>query len=407
MNHTKHIKLKWLAAMLATPVAIFAQETQKESTTYFSNALFNALLIIIILLLIVVIAVANVLKNLSQSEYFQERYKKNKSETNTASKTVGLLLVFGLLTNQVFAQDAKPVTAAGSDWLIGGLDGFTFYFMLFIIFIEGLSIFLILNVIKGLTKSDKVKVVKLIETADGKVIEVKEKTILDKLNASVDIDNEAEIMLDHDYDGIKELDNNLPPWWKYGFYLTIFIGVIYLTNFHVLGTGDLQEVEYKKEMVAAKLQIEEYMKTSANNVDETTVKLLTEAVDIEAGKSVFMEFNCKQCHGLAGEGNSVGPNLTDAYWLHNGGIADIFKTIKYGWPDKGMKSWKEDLSPIQIAQVASYIKSLAGTNPPNAKAAQGDLFVEQGVKPTNDSIKVMLDSLAVKEIAKDSLNVKK
>ncbi|MDX2174141.1 MAG: cbb3-type cytochrome c oxidase N-terminal domain-containing protein [Bacteroidota bacterium] len=402
MNHTKHTKLKWLAAMLAMPIAIFAQETQKELTTYFSNALFNTLLVIIILLLIVLMAVANVLKNLSQSEYFQERYKKDKLDTNNnTSKTLGLLVVFGLLTNQVMAENTKG--NASNDWLIGGLDGFTFYFMMFVIFLEGISIFLLLNVIKGLTKSDKVKSVKVIEASDGKVIEVKEKTILDKLNASVDIDKEAEIMLDHDYDGIKELDNNLPPWWKYGFYLTILIGVIYLVNYHISGTGDLQEVEYNKEIAAAKIQIEEYMKTSANNVDETTVKLLTDSKDIEAGKAVFMEFNCKQCHGIAGEGNSVGPNLTDAYWLHNGGIADLFKTIKYGWPDKGMKSWKEDLSPIQIAQVASYIKSLAGTNPPNAKAPQGDLYVEQGAKVPTDSTAVVTDSLAVK----DSLNVKK
>jgi len=407
MNHTKHIKLKWLAAMLAMPVAIFAQESQKESTTYFSNALFITLFIIIILLLIVLIAVANVLKNLSQSEYFQERNKSKTSEANNVSKTLGLLLVFGLLSNQLLAQNAKSSTAGSNDWLIGGLDGFTFYFMMAIIFLEGLSIFLLLNVIKGLTKSDKVKAVKVVETADGKVVEVKEKTILDKLNASVDIDKEGEIMLDHDYDGIKELDNNLPPWWKYGFYLTIVIGVVYLINFHVAGTGDLQEAEYNKELAAAKLQVEEYMKNSANNVDETTVKLLTDSKDIEAGKAVFMEFNCKQCHGAAGEGNSVGPNLTDAYWLHSGGISDIFKSIKYGWQDKGMKSWKEDLSPMQIAQVTSYIKSLAGTNPPNAKAPQGDLYVDQGAKTTNDSTAVVADSLAVKEIVKDSLNVKK
>lgn len=404
MNTTKHKKLKWMVAMLATPIAVFAQETQKETTTYFSNALFNTLLVIIILLLIVVLAIANVLKNLSQSEYFQERYKKNKSESNTTSTTtLGLLVVFSLLANQLVAQNTK-VNSANS-WLIGGLDGFTFYFMMLIIFIEGIAIFSLLNVIKGLTKSDKVKDVKTVETAEGKIIEVKEKTILDKLNASVDIENEAEIMLDHDYDGIKELDNNLPPWWKYGFYLTIVIGVIYLINFHVSATGDLQDVEYKKEIAEAKLQVEEYMKTSANNVDETTVKLLDNASDLASGKDVFIA-TCVACHGKLGEGG-VGPNLTDAYWLHSGGVADIFKSIKYGWPDKGMKSWKEDLSPIQIAQVTSYIKTLAGTNPPNGKAPQGDVYVEEGKKATTDSTAVIGDSLVVKEVVKDSLSVKK
>ena len=112
------------------------------------------------------------------------------------------------------------------------------------------------------------------------------------------------------------------------------------------------------------------------------------------------------CHGKLGEGG-VGPNLTDAYWVHSGGIADIFKTIKYGWADKGMKSWKEDLSPMQIAQVSSYIKTLAGTNPPNGKAPQGDIYTEAGFKPVIDTTFVFTDSLAVKNITKDSLTVKK
>jgi cytochrome c oxidase cbb3-type subunit 3 len=86
--------------------------------------------------------------------------------------------------------------------------------------------------------------------------------------------------------------------------------------------------------------------------------------------------NCAPCHGNAGEG-SVGPNLTDDYWLHGGSVQSIFKTIKYGVPEKGMKSWKEDLSPAQMAQVTSYIKSLRGTNPPNPKEHQGVLYIEE------------------------------
>ena len=175
-------------------------------------------------------------------------------------------------------------------------------------------------------------------------------------------------------------------------------------NFHVLGTGDLQDVEYSKAIAQAKVELDEYMKTSANNVDETNVKML-EGADIASGKEVY-KASCVACHGALGEGG-VGPNLTDAYWLHSGEVADIFKTIKYGVADKGMKSWKEDLSPMQIAQVTSYIKTLAGTNPPNGKAPQGDLYTEVNTKPINDSTLISTDSLKIKEVIKDSLTVHK
>ncbi|HSC37770.1 MAG TPA: c-type cytochrome, partial [Chitinophagaceae bacterium] len=105
---------------------------------------------------------------------------------------------------------------------------------------------------------------------------------------------------------------------------------------------------------------------------------------LEGGKTVFLQ-NCSPCHGKSGEG-VVGPNLTDDYWLHGGGVKDIFKTIKYGWPEKGMKSWKDDLSPTQIAQLSSFIKSLRGTHPPNGKEQQGELYQETGaLPPKNDT----------------------
>jgi cytochrome c oxidase cbb3-type subunit 3 len=176
------------------------------------------------------------------------------------------------------------------------------------------------------------------------------------------------------------LDNRLPPWWLYGFYISIFFAVIYIWRYHVSHTAPLSVEELQIAMVKADEQKAEYLKKSANNVDENTVKVLTDAGDISGGAKVFTQ-NCAACHGKAGEG-IVGPNLTDDYWLHGGSIKDVFKTIKYGWPEKGMRSWKDDLSPVQIAQVSSYIKSIHGSNPPNAKAQQGELYKEEGNEAT-------------------------
>ncbi|HVZ56106.1 MAG TPA: cbb3-type cytochrome c oxidase N-terminal domain-containing protein [Chitinophagaceae bacterium] len=196
---------------------------------------------------------------------------------------------------------------------------------------------------------------------------------------AVPVQREADVMLDHDYDGIRELDNALPPWWKYGFYITLVIAVFYLLRFHVWKTGPTPEQEYNREMAVAAKRMEEYRKKANDLVDEKTVTMADQA-GITAGKQLFQQ-NCTPCHGGAGEGG-IGPNLTDNYWLHGGRINDVFKTIKYGWPDKGMQSWEKMFSPSQIRNLASYVKSLAGTNPSNPKAPQGDLYQE---RPASDS----------------------
>ncbi|MES2131201.1 MAG: cbb3-type cytochrome c oxidase N-terminal domain-containing protein [Bacteroidota bacterium] len=350
--------------LLFLPMFNYAQENNMaaSNTSYFSNALFNTLLALIIGLLIVIYALSQTLKNIADSDYLINKATKNNEKTNNSDiiKKTGLFLI--LLTG--FQMKAETPVKPVDNWLIGGLDMLTFYSMISIIVIECIITAVLYVMIMGFIKTEKRVSVQVPKT----------KTILEKLNASVDVEKEQDIMLDHDYDGIKELDNDLPPWWKYGFYLTIIIAVIYLINFHVIGTGDLQTAEYNKAMAQAKLEVEEYMKTAANNVDETNVKQL-EGADIESGKQLFIA-NCAACHGKLAQG-SVGPNLTDDYWLHGGSLPDVFKTIKYGWVDKGMKSWKEDLSPVQIAQISGFIKTLKGSNPPEAKAPQGDLFKEE------------------------------
>jgi cytochrome c oxidase cbb3-type subunit III len=210
----------------------------------------------------------------------------------------------------------------------------------------------------------------------------------DRFNKSVTVEKEAAIMTDHEYDGIRELDNALPPWWKYGFYLTIVWSVFYLAHYHVAGSGPSSEDEYKAQVEEGQAEVAAYLAKMGNMVDETNVTLLTDAADLAKGKEIYTAL-CVACHGPSGEGG-VGPNMTDQYWKHGGDIKDLFKTVKYGVSGTGMKSWKSDISPAQMAAVSSYILSLQGTNPPNGKAPEGTLYV-----PKADSLAAPVDSLAV------------
>ena len=214
-------------------------------------------------------------------------------------------------------------------------------------------------------------------------------SFFDNLNASVAVEKEHDILLDHDYDGIKELDNSLPPWWKYSFYISIVWAVFYL-GYYLFGSGPSSRDEYIAEVQQAKIEVDAFNKKNALNVDESNVKF-ADAAGIEEGKTIF-KTNCVACHGNSAEGN-VGPNLTDDYWIHGGGANNLFKTVKYGWPAKGMKSWQNDLSPVQIRYVISYVHSLHGTNPPNAKAPQGDLYVEPTAAKTDSTVVAVVDTL--------------
>lgn len=217
--------------------------------------------------------------------------------------------------------------------------------------------------------------------------------IWEKFNATVALEEEKDIQLDHNYDGIIELDNDLPPWWKYGFYATILFSCVYLWQYHVVRSKPLQLQELAIATAKGEEEVAEFLKKSANAIDENSVKELTDAGAISAGNGIFTK-NCAVCHGQKGEG-LVGPNFADNYWVYGGGIKDIFKTIKYGKVEKGMKSWKEELSPLQMAQVASYIRTFKGTNPPNQKEAQGTLY-EEGATGAADSTAAKVDTTKAK-----------
>jgi cytochrome c oxidase cbb3-type subunit 3 len=179
-------------------------------------------------------------------------------------------------------------------------------------------------------------------------------------------------MMEHTYDGIEELDNPTPPWFMYLFYLTIIFGAFYGAYYHLYATENLQAGEYKTEVAVAEKAREAYMKQFANSINEDNVTLTTDAKDLTSGSTIYST-NCVACHGDKGQGG-VGPNLTDKFWIHGGGIKDLFKTITHGIPEKGMIAWEKSLNPIQIQQVSSYVLTLQGTNPPGAKEPQGEEF---------------------------------
>jgi cytochrome c oxidase cbb3-type subunit 3 len=214
-------------------------------------------------------------------------------------------------------------------------------------------------------------------------------SIKQMLTRAVPVEREQEIMFEHDYDGIKELDNKVPPWFNILFYGTIVFGIIYLLVFHVFHLEPLSAGEYVEEVRAADLQRQELIRTGAF-VNEDNVKQLTDPASIQAGKDIFMK-NCTPCHGMNGEG-IIGPNLTDDYWINGGGIKNIFKTIKYGVPAKGMITWQNLLNPKQIEEAASYVMSLHGTNPPNGKPPEGNLYVPPPPDTSKTKEKTLGDS---------------
>jgi cytochrome c oxidase cbb3-type subunit 3 len=194
--------------------------------------------------------------------------------------------------------------------------------------------------------------------------------VWNKLLSLKPLSEEKDLLIPHQYDGIQELNNPTPAWFMVLFYCTIIFAFGYLLVYHVFDIGQLQDAEYKTEMAQAEVAKKIYLSKAANQVDENTVKLVTDPAMLAEGKTVFKS-TCAPCHGDNGQG-VVGPNLTDEYWLHGNKIGDVFKTIKYGVLAKGMPTWEKQLSPRQIADVANYILSLQGTHPAGAKEPQGE-----------------------------------
>lgn len=182
-------------------------------------------------------------------------------------------------------------------------------------------------------------------------------------------EHEKKNLLDKEFDGIREFDNNPPPWIMWVLYISIFWAALYLLHYNVLRQGRLQAEDYEAEVAEAKIKYA----SATKGFDESKINLVTTSAELEEAKKLFTQKTCIACHGQLGEGNSVGPNLTDEYWIHPNTPEGVFKSIKYGYPEKGMTAFKDQLTNEQIQMLTSYVLvKLKGSNPPNAKQPQGE-----------------------------------
>lgn len=338
-----------LAAILGMIAPAWAQSSGSVNNPYYLITI-----VLFIILLILALALPKVIKTLAN-----QVKKKNKG-------MMMLLLTLGLGTGSAFAGSESII----SPKIIQNIDAPAFILILacFILIATFYTLFRTINRLSMMLKSEEELALERAKPSlFGK--------LLKRLDDAKPVEEEGDIMLDHEYDGIRELDNNLPPWWVAFFYITIIWSGIYLANIYIFDTIPGQEKEYAMEMKKAEEAKEAYKATATNLIDEDNVERLTAEADITVGAKLYNSM-CAACHGKAGEG-LVGPNLTDEFWKHGGGIKNIYKSIYYGIPDKGMIAWESQFSPAQIQKISSYIMTLEGTNPPNAKAAEGDKWVPE------------------------------
>lgn len=373
----KAISILTLLLIGTTPA--WAQPKPNELESFFSNPLLIILGGIALVLLFVIYILGKVALMAIKKGGEQKKEKGNKMAA------IGTIILT-LASHSVFALSNAPNRTSGFN---ASITQEALWASLTAIFIEIVIIAYLYNIIRRFSGMRSAK-----KTSE------KWAKIWASWQKSTPIENEGDIDLGHNYDGIRELDNPTPPWWRWAFVGTMLFGVVYMYRYHIAKTAPLQIEELEIAMAKGEADKKAYLATAKNAIDESNVVML-EGIDLSTGAMVFQK-NCVACHGPAGGGNSIGPNLTDAYWLHGGSVVDVFKTVKYGWPEKGMQAWQDVLSSYEMAQVTSYVKSIAGSNPAGAKDPQGEIWKEEAVDQTMDKEDTEIEKAANKEDAEQT-----
>lgn len=368
----KIINIKSIMSGLLTglvPLHLMAASASETVTN------FNSWRWKIILLAVILAYFIYKLSSLVKVSHVAKTRRAMKKAAGQTKLIAGLLFFsFQFIMTGVYAQEAEKTTEVAEPSFISQIPG-DIWFGFIVIIMELAIIFYLLPLEARVFNENEAEAKKEAE-AEGKIY-VSKKAWWKRLINAFGTENTAEdiekLDLHHNYDGISELDNSIPRWWNIAFAGTIAFAIIYLIRFFITGGIPSQELELAQANKQEEIRMEAYLAKAGGMIDENNVTMQDEA-GISKGKTLF-EKNCVACHGTAGEGG-IGPNLTDDYWLHGGNLKDVFYTIKYGWPEKGMKSWKDDFSPEQIAQIASFVESIHGTNPPNAKEPQGEKSVK-------------------------------
>ncbi len=364
-----------IAPLLSLPV--LAQETTESfdgATALSGEMKFWLLTGMLVFQIILLFTVANIIKSFTGNSSMWKKILNAKN--TTAILVIGFMLSATTASAQTTGVESIGFTESESiQNLLITLNG---------VLLTGIIILLY-------TLKKLVNVLTVEAQGEKEVVSLWDR-MMAKMTDAVPVEEEEDVLTDHDYDGIQELDNNLPPWWVLGFYVTIGCAVLYIGYYEFYLGGNISQQEYRAEMQKAEAEREAYLASLASNIDESNVVAVEDASALAEGKETFDTF-CATCHGKEGEG-MAGPNLTDEYWLHGGGVKNIFKTIKYGVAGKSMIAWEDQLTPPQMQKVASYVLTLGGTNPANAKAPEGEIWV-----PTEETQEAPADSTVVDSTA--------
>jgi len=347
---------------------LFAMAAGTTATNVAGDPLFNAdntfiytLVALAVIQVIFIVSLAGIMRTMGAPGAWTKRLKGNGGR---AAMVVAIsLLAANSAHAQAYNGDDGNISSYQTAWLLIGVNMFLFVVLL-----------VQLNLLQILTRA-------ALGTAEKAVQPVQQSgptwadRIMQRLTRQVKLEEEKDILMHHEYDGIRELDNVLPPWWLWLFYGTIAWSFVYLVGVHVMDFIPDQKTEYVNELAQAKADVAAFNALQGELVNENTVTVTAEASVVNSGGAIFTQY-CTPCHGADASGSetSVGPNLTDAYWVHGGGVKNVFRTIANGVPEKGMISWKTQLKPAEIRALSCYILSLDGKGSATQKPPQGELW---------------------------------